>query len=110
MANVVTVQSAPQTQAEYEAAFERLMAEAESIDERMRRDRVDIERLKAETNALRDETRAMLIEMDASHSAKKSQWEQQCIRDIAARDQENLILRMENSRLRAERALPSCLF
>ncbi len=65
MANVVTVQSAPQTQAEYEAVFERLMAEAQSIDEQMRRDRVDIERLQLETKIIRDETRTLLAGIGA---------------------------------------------
>ncbi len=56
MATVVTVQAAPQTTAEYEAAFERLMAEAEGIHEQMRRDRIEIERLKVETKVLAEET------------------------------------------------------
>ncbi len=49
-------QPAPQTTAEYEAAFERLMAEAKSINEQMRRDRIEIERLKAETKVIGEDT------------------------------------------------------
>lgn len=60
-------QPVPKTTAEYEAEFERLMAEADTDHEQMRRDRADIERLKVETQAiaketvrLKNETRAML--------------------------------------------------
>ncbi len=58
-------QPTPQTTADYEAAFERLMAEAESIHDQMGHDRTEIERLKAETNVIRDETRALLASMGA---------------------------------------------
>lgn len=56
MATTVTAQAAPQTAAEYEVIFERLMAEAEGIHEQMGRDRIEIERLKVETKALAEET------------------------------------------------------
>lgn len=60
MNNATITQSAPQTTEDYEAAFDRIMAEAEILNEQMRRDRVDIERLKAETQILKSETRALL--------------------------------------------------
>ena len=70
MSNIAAAQPVPKTTAEYEAEFELLMAEADTIHEQMRRDRVDIERLKAETQAiaketarLKNETRAMLTGM-----------------------------------------------
>lgn len=56
MIESVSAQPAPLTAAEYEAAFERLMMEVESINEHMQRDRVEIERLKAETKVLAEET------------------------------------------------------
>jgi len=65
MIDIASAQSAPQTSAEYAAAFERLMAEAESINENMRRDRTEIERLKVETKVIRDETRTLLAGMGA---------------------------------------------
>lgn len=65
MATMVTAQTAPQTAAEYEATFERLMAEAENLNEQMRHDRAEIERLTAETAALKSETRALLTSMGA---------------------------------------------
>ncbi len=110
MANIASSQAAPQTQAEYEAAFDLLMAEAEHLNTLMDSHRSEIERLKVETSALRDETHAMLARMDAEQAVQQMQWEQRHDRDMAVRDQENLILRMENSRLRAERDLPSSLF
>ncbi len=70
MSNIAATQPVPHTTAEYEAEFERIMAEADSINEQMRRDRADIERLKQETQAiakdtvrLKNETRAMLAGM-----------------------------------------------
>lgn len=56
MMDIASAQPAPQTTAEYEAIFERLMAEAEGIHEQMGRDRIEIERLKVETKALAEET------------------------------------------------------
>lgn len=66
MANTVLAQTAPQTTAEYEAQFELLMQEAARLNELMARDRAEIERLKAETREIRDETRAMLTSMGAN--------------------------------------------
>lgn len=65
MNNIISAQPVPQTSAEYESAFERLMMEAESINERMQQDRSEIERLKAETKIIQDETRTLLAGMGA---------------------------------------------
>lgn len=70
MTDVALAQPAPQTTTEYEAEFERLMAEASHLDKLMGNDRIEIERLKAETQAIakdtarmKNETRAMLTSM-----------------------------------------------
>ena len=71
MTNSASVQPEPQTEAEYEAAFERLLVEMKSINDsmvpggQMHSDRCEIERLKAETQVLRNETRALLVSMGA---------------------------------------------
>ena len=71
MINIASAQPEPQTEAEYEAAFELLMVEIKSINNsmapggQMHSDRCEIERLKAETQVLRDETRALLVSMGA---------------------------------------------
>lgn len=52
-------------QAGYEADLGLLLAEAERLNEMMRADRAEIERLKSETWALRAETRALLAGMGA---------------------------------------------
>ena len=65
MAKTLSAQAAPQTTAEYEAEFELLMQEAARLNELMAKDRIEIERLKAETREIRDETRTMLISMGA---------------------------------------------
>ena len=106
MTEIASVQPVPQTTAGYEAAFARLMAEAVSINEQMRRDRIEIERLTVETQIIRDETRTLLAGMDATQTIQQEQWKQRCARDRAARDRENTVLRMANSRLRADRGLP----
>jgi len=106
MSNITSAQPAPQTEAEYEAVFERVMVEAQSIadntNEQVRRDRSEIDLLKAETKTIRDETRPLLAGIDAT----QAQWEQRRDRDIAACDQKNIILRAENDRLRSARGLP----
>ena len=53
-------QSAPMTTEDYEAAFYRVLADAENLNEQMRRDRVEIDKLKSESQAIRDETRLIL--------------------------------------------------
>jgi hypothetical protein len=65
MANTISTQTAPQTTAEYEAEFELLMQEAARLNELMAQDRVEIERLKAETKIIRSETRTLLVSMGA---------------------------------------------
>lgn len=72
MSNITMAQPVPKTTAEYEAEFERLMAEADTIHEQMRRDRVGTEQLEMETQAikadiarLKSETRAILARMGA---------------------------------------------
>lgn len=63
------VQSVPPTvgseQAGYEADLDQLLAEAERLNELMRADRAEIERLKGESGALKAETRALLAGMGA---------------------------------------------
>ena len=70
MAKTLLAHPAPTTTADYEAEFEVLMQEANSISERMSLGRVEINHLKAEgkvlakeTGRLKDETRAMLVSM-----------------------------------------------
>lgn len=65
MADTISAQTAPQTTAEYEAEFELLMQEAARLNELMAKDRVEIERLKAETKVIRDETRVLLVSIGA---------------------------------------------
>jgi hypothetical protein len=52
-------------QAGYEADLEQAMAEVSRLNELMRQDRADIERLRGEAWALRAETRAVLAAMGA---------------------------------------------
>jgi uncharacterized protein YaaN involved in tellurite resistance len=85
MTDMASVQPAPQTTAEDKAASERPTVEMQIIW---------------------DETRTLLAGMDATQTIQQGQWEQRCARDRAARDRENMVLRMVNSRLRAERGLP----
>lgn len=72
MTTLVTAQAAPRTAEDYEAAFDQLMAEAESINERMGNDRARIEKLEAETKSTIEdivrpkvETRTLLASMGA---------------------------------------------
>jgi len=53
-------QSAHTTTEDYEAAFYGVMADAEGLNEQMRRDCVEIDKLKAKSQAVRDETRLIL--------------------------------------------------
>ena len=71
MANTISAQTGPQTTAEYEAEFEMLMQEAARLNELMASDRIEIERLKAETKVIRDETRNMLTSMGEVVAAKE---------------------------------------
>jgi hypothetical protein len=53
------------TEAEYEALFARQMAEIQFLNERMQRDRADIDRLKIETDALKAEGARLEAETQA---------------------------------------------
>ncbi len=52
----ILARNAPQTDAEMEAELAQMWAELETLNERMRRDQVDIIRLKNETDALKAES------------------------------------------------------
>jgi hypothetical protein len=55
----------PQDAADYEAAIDALLAEMNHSNQRMQRDREEIDRLRAETLALRDETRRVIATIGA---------------------------------------------
>ena len=57
--------------------------------------------VRREVTELRDEVRAL------TQLIQEVKWEQRHDRELAARDRENLILRLENYLLRNERGLPS---
>lgn len=57
------VQATPQNAADYEAAIERCLVEMSRLNEQMQQDRTEIERLKGETQLLKQETRALLSNM-----------------------------------------------
>lgn len=52
-------QLAPKTTAEYKALIDALLAEMERLDDRMALDRAEIDRLKAETAAIKAEGQAI---------------------------------------------------
>lgn len=54
---------APQNAADYEAAIETLLMEMNCANQRMGRDREEIDRLKAETRRLREETRQVIASL-----------------------------------------------
>lgn len=54
MTDILT-QPTPQTESEYEAALNQMFAEMHSLNEQMRRDQADIDRLKAESEAYKAE-------------------------------------------------------
>lgn len=60
----------------------------------------DIKAMRQEMKELGEELRAL------TKAVQQGQWEQKYDRDMAARDRENLILRLENYLLRADRGLP----
>ena len=60
MADVTSMQTTPQTDAEYEAAIEQMLSEMKHLRTMMDSDQAEIDRLKVETQALKAETRAML--------------------------------------------------
>lgn len=57
---------APRTVAEYKTAIAGMLAEMNRLNEQMRRDQVEIDRLKAEATALQAETRVLLFDMGAT--------------------------------------------
>ena len=65
MKSVTLTQPAPRTDAEYEAAVEELLAEMRQINERMQDNQAAIERLRAESDVIRTETRAILASLGA---------------------------------------------
>ncbi len=71
-----------------------------ALTRRSQQHETDIKEVRQEMKELRDELRAL------TKVVQQIQWEQRHDRDIAARDRENLILRLENYLLRAERGLP----
>ena len=54
---------APQNNAEYEAAIERMLRDMARMNEQMRQDQEAIERLRAESALLKAETRSLLASM-----------------------------------------------
>jgi hypothetical protein len=66
MEETVSSPPTPQTAAEYEAAIETLLAEMRRLNQRMRDDQAVIDRLKAEAETLKRQTRAMLADMGAA--------------------------------------------
>lgn len=66
MENLVSSPPSLQTAAEYEAAVEQLLAEIRRLNEQMQDDRLDIERLRIETQMLKVETRAVLARIGAA--------------------------------------------
>ncbi len=63
MSEFTLAHSAPQTDAEYQAALEQMLAESRRLSERARRDQDDIERLRANAAPLRAEIRALLASL-----------------------------------------------
>lgn len=96
----------PRTAAEYEAAFELLMAEANAIHAQMDRTHAETERLKVETDTLRAESDARRAKIDAEHEAARTEREQQYNWEMAKREREYEALLQEHARLLAERKLP----
>lgn len=60
----------------------------------------DIKAMRQDLKDLREEVRAL------TQAVQQGQWEQRHDRDMVARDRENLVLRLENYLLRADRGLP----
>jgi hypothetical protein len=65
MAEIVSTQPKLETQADYEAAIEQCLQEIRELNEQMRSDQAAIDRLKAETQQLKAETRAILESLKA---------------------------------------------
>jgi hypothetical protein len=58
----------PQTAAEQEAAIAWMLSEMQHMNEQIRRKQANIDRLKAESLALRNETEAILLRLEAAVS------------------------------------------
>lgn len=61
------------TTAEYKAEFNLLMAEAKRLNEDMRQTRIEIERLKAETKLIRDETHSLFSSAETEQQVQRRQ-------------------------------------
>jgi hypothetical protein len=66
MSDVISSRPTPRTTAEYRAAIEEMLAEMEALAQKMKRDQTEIDRLKAETAVIKEETRALLAAMGAA--------------------------------------------
>ncbi|MBV9852811.1 MAG: hypothetical protein JO250_24390 [Armatimonadetes bacterium] len=102
MDNPALMQPETRTDAEYEAAVDSLLADMRHMQEVGDPDaeRRDGALLQQELAAMRQELREL------TQTIQQIQAEMRHDRDMAARDRENLILRLENSQLRSERQLP----
>jgi peptidoglycan hydrolase CwlO-like protein len=65
MDDLMSLQPAPRTAAEYEAAIEQMLTEMQRLNQQMQKDQADIDRLSAEIAALKAETRVLLASMGA---------------------------------------------
>lgn len=65
MENIVSSSPEPQTEAESQAIIAQLFAEMYRLNEKMRQDQIEIERLKSETQYLKAETRTILDRLGA---------------------------------------------
>ena len=63
--SIAMARSVPMTTEDYETAFYKAIADAEDLNEHLRRDRVEIDSLKAESRAIGGETRAILASIGA---------------------------------------------
>jgi hypothetical protein len=66
MSDAVSSRPGPRTSAEYRDAFADMLAEMERLNERMRGDQTEIDRLKAESAVIKSETRALLAGIGAA--------------------------------------------
>ena len=63
MSNRISSRPAPRTAAEYRAAIAEMLLEMERLNQQMRADQALMEQLKADTAAIKTETRALLASM-----------------------------------------------
>ena len=66
MEESAVIPSPPMTDSEYEKAVDEVLAEIRRLHDQMASDRLDIDRLKAETSQLKSETRSILASMGVS--------------------------------------------